>query len=411
MLYAFILGKNPTLSIAEIISVLKRDSFVFVILSITSKSLVIKLDKKIENTQFFLDKIGGTIKIAEIFSIKKEKEVLGELLNYISDNFQNQKFIFGISKYDISLPKIGFELKKELKKININSRFVKGKDKSLSAPEIKNNKILTHGSDFVLIREKNNIYIGKTIAIQDYISYSYRDYNRPRRNAKSGMLPPKIAQIMINLIPLKINSKVIYDPFCGQGTVLQEASLIDLKSMGSDISPERIFDTKENLKWLKREYNLNIHPEEMVFLSDALKIKNKDFKNKPDFIVSEVYLGPPMKGNENEKEIISIINKIEHQCIFFLKNIVLSKINIRYLILAIPYYNLKNKKYYLNIIDEFKKMSYNVIDPFNNTEIEKGKLKEYNQERKTIEYIRENQIVGRELFILEKKYTNTKVNF
>jgi hypothetical protein len=37
------------------------------------------------------------------------------------------------------------------------------------------------------------------MALQDFESYSKRDYGRPARDPRTGSLPPKLAQILINL--------------------------------------------------------------------------------------------------------------------------------------------------------------------------------------------------------------------
>ncbi|MDD5731552.1 MAG: hypothetical protein PHU42_01550 [Patescibacteria group bacterium] len=406
MIYSFILGKNTALSVAEIFSVLKRGLFVFVVLSISPKALIIKLDKRIEKAQDFLDKLGGTIKIAEVFTQSTEQDTIGPILGYIESRVQDSKFVFGVSLYGLKNNNFGFDIKKELKKVGINSRFVRGKEDSLSAPEIKNNKILEKGADFVLIRNENEILIGKTVAIQDYESYSYRDYGRPRRNAKSGMLPPKVAQIMLNLIPLKANEakshKLIYDPFCGNGTILQEVLLMGHKVIGSDISEGRVYDTRKNLKWLKNKYNLDIEPEKMVFQADALNLTKKDLTIEPDAIVSEVYLGPPLTERATEKEILNIITELEGEYKQFLQNTYNLLPTTYYMVLALPFYNLKSKAHRLNIFDDIQKIGYNVIDPFDSSKVDLSLLPEFDAKRKTILYSRPDQIVGREIVILAR---------
>lgn len=398
MLYAFILGKNPSLSIAEIISVLKRDHFVFVIISISTKSMVIKIDNDIENVQNVLDTLGGTIKIAQVFTQTKEDSVIGPIVGYISNSFKDSKFIYGVSFYGTKNRKLGFEIKNQLKKIGVNSRYVQGKDDHLSAPEIKNNMMLEKGADFVVIKNGAETFVGKTIAIQDYESYSYRDYSRPRRNAKSGMLPPKVAQSMLNLVPEKV--KTIYDPFCGNGTILQEAALMGLSIFGSDLLRERVYDTVKNLEWLKKEYNLNTSLEKRIFESNALEIGVDSPHIKADAIVSEVYLGPPMDSRTKERDILETINKLEKDYLVFLKSA--TNIKTKHLVLAIPFYLIKRRSYFLNIIDEAKKLGYNTISPMEDFGFDFDPMPEYEKNRKTILYARPDQIVGREILILEK---------
>ena len=406
MIYAFILGKNTALSVAEIISVLKRESFVFVTLSISAKSFIIKTDKEISDPRLFLNRLGGTIKIAEIFSTD-DSSYKTKILDHVINNPRDSKFVFGLSTYGLTNNKAGFEIKKELKKNNISSRLVEGKsNQPLSAPEIKNNKIIEKGADFVLIKNKDSLFIGNTIAIQDYESYSYRDYDRPRRNAKSGMLPPKVAQAMINLVPNNPDDPIIiYDPFCGNGTVLQEAALMNYKIIGSDISPERIYDTEKNLEWLEREYSLNIdNPKNILFAKDALTISKKDFSIIPNNIVSEVYLGPPLSGHQERNNILEIVNSLEKKYVDFIKNLHDKLGNIDSIVLAIPFYITRKELFFLNIIDDIKKNGYNVISPLGNTDFSFDFLQEeYSKERETVLYSREDQMVGREIIILKRK--------
>jgi tRNA G10 N-methylase Trm11 len=141
-----------------------------------------------------------------------------------------------------------------------------------------------------------------TKAIQDIEAFGARDYGRPGRSAKRGMLPPKLARIMINLAEMKKKS-VLLDPFCGSGTVLMEAGLMEYNTLiGSDISSDAISDTKKSLEWLKEEYHLT----PMTFTlhkSDAGKI-NKILKPKSvDCIITEPYLGKPLTGKESKTEL------------------------------------------------------------------------------------------------------------
>lgn len=67
-----------------------------------------------------------------------------------------------------------------------------------------------------------------------------RDYGRPARDARVGMLPPKLAQIMLNLSVKDEKSGTVLDPFCGTGVLLQEAALAGFDFIGSDIEPRMV---------------------------------------------------------------------------------------------------------------------------------------------------------------------------
>jgi len=105
------------------------------------------------------------------------------------------------------------------------------------------------------------------LAVQDVEGYSERDYNRPSRDAKVGMTPPKLAQIMINLAGLK-DGDTVYDPFCGVGTIMQEALLNDYRVIGSDANSAQVENCRSNLSWISKKYILK-HPDYKIFQSDS----------------------------------------------------------------------------------------------------------------------------------------------
>ena len=101
------------------------------------------------------------------------------------------------------------------------------------------------------------------MAVQPFEEFGARDYARPSRDDLSGMLPPKLAKIMINLAQAKENS-LILDTFCGSGTILQEALIMGyLNLIGFDSSPKAIKDSQANLEWLADKYDLNITKVEL----------------------------------------------------------------------------------------------------------------------------------------------------
>ena len=59
---------------------------------------------------------------------------------------------------------------------------------------------------------------------------------------------PKLARLMVNLGRVKAGD-VIFDPFCGTGSILIEAGLMDMKVKGLDINSKIVEGCKENLKF------------------------------------------------------------------------------------------------------------------------------------------------------------------
>lgn len=59
-------------------------------------------------------------------------------------------------------------------------------------------KLIEQGIELIVFADGLGYVIAETVWIQDIESYSDRDMNRDR-SMTVGMMPPKIAQIMINL--------------------------------------------------------------------------------------------------------------------------------------------------------------------------------------------------------------------
>src|SRR6185503_10002944 len=99
--------------------------------------------------------------------------------------------------------------------------------------------------------------LAQTLFVQDIEAYGARDQARPARDARVGMLPPKLAQIMLNLSagPLRASAEElarlrVLDPFCGTGVILQEALLMGYSVLGTDIDERMVDYSRRNIKWL-----------------------------------------------------------------------------------------------------------------------------------------------------------------
>jgi tRNA G10 N-methylase Trm11 len=124
----------------------------------------------------------------------------------------------------------------------------------LNSAQVLHNKLTTKGAwELLVIKDGKNTILAQTIFVQDIEAYAARDQARPARDARVGMLPPKLAQIMINLAnPPK--DAAILDPFCGTGVVLQEAMLMGFSTVGTDLEARMVEYTKKNLDWLNDKF-------------------------------------------------------------------------------------------------------------------------------------------------------------
>jgi tRNA G10 N-methylase Trm11 len=321
MKYVFILGHNPRLSVAEIKAILPRARIVketdsFLILSLGSTQ-----DQ--ESSEFdcpqMMRQLGGTVKIGVVMAEKVDMDLI------VNDLIQNQsagKLRFGISYYKskaqsqkskVSL-KFGLEIKRKLKEHGVKSRLVTSREPVLSSVVITKNKC----QEFLILpfgdaRDNNDAWLAKTCAVQEFEEYSRRDYGRPVRDVLSGTMPPKLAKIMINLAQLKSDVRIL-DPFCGSGTILQEAILLGYENvMGCDVSKKAVKDTEKNLKWLFDKSKVQSQRSKVklkVFKCDVRRLGDGLEHNSVDAIITEPYLGPPLRGRESLKKLQQIIKEL-----------------------------------------------------------------------------------------------------
>ena len=198
MQYYFVLGTNPTLSAAELAAIFGSQKPIL----INKNIVIIDILEKI-NACELINKLGGIIKIGEIITSVKnpaQADLLPAAIKIL--NPQKGKFKFGISYYGRKFfngHELAMGIKKHLRDKKISCRWVTSKEKTLSSVVVGQNKLTGPGLEIALIEAKNKILIGRTLAVQPYKELSKRDYGRPARDDRSGMLPPKLAQIMINL--------------------------------------------------------------------------------------------------------------------------------------------------------------------------------------------------------------------
>jgi tRNA G10 N-methylase Trm11 len=391
MKYLFVLGNNPALSLAELSSVFTRSKIALI------NNDVALLDTAEFEASDLIRRLGGTIKIA---SLEKEvekgsSEIEKTLLHLIEPQAQKSqgKIKFGLSHYGKTKNKIarlGLEIKKTLKGKGINSRLVTSKEKNLSSVVVETNKLATKGIEIILSEHQGKLLIGKTLAVQPFKELSFRDYGRPGRDDRSGMLPPKLAQIMINLAG-RNKKGCLLDPFCGSGTVLTEALLLGYgEVIGTDISSRAISDTKKNISWVADKYGLRSF-DANVFKQDCTQIATSLPAHSVAKVVTEPYLGP-QRGAHNLNKTVAELEKLYSECLREIEKIV--KKDGRVVIVFPVFVSGKNKAatYIYPDLGNFS-----IVSPF--TAFKNNNYPNLTS-RNSIIYGREGQKVWRELIIL-----------
>lgn len=323
----------------------------------------------------------------EVLTLKQRKgSDSAPLRQYDQDSFapakhHSGKFQYGISIYPENqnlIRKLLKSAKTALKENGISSRYLNQNNHNLSS-------IMSANCEELNLIFGKKTYFTKTVATQDIESYGFRDYERPARDDRSGMLPPKLAQMMINLAAPE-EGTVIYDPFCGSGTVLQEALLMGFDTAGTDISEKAVRDSRTNLEWLEKNYKIEKKCLK-IEVKDATKLTKADFfsPGRKIAIVAESYLGEPQKEIPTPEKASELLRKLEPIYLDFLKTPIPTGTRV---VLALPFFNLKPNPVYLeDLIYKVSELGY--IVPVHESNI--------------LTYARRKQVVGRMILRLTKK--------
>jgi len=260
---------------------------------------------------------------------------------------------------------------------------------ALSSAQVLHNQLAGDlGWELLFIRDGDRTWMAQTTAVQDITSYARRDQNRPKRDARVGMLPPKLAQTIVNLAtgPLPSDEgNVILDPFCGTGVILQEASLMGYGTYGTDLEPRMIDYSRANLEWLAT------HGKDLTPKLDVGDATDHQWSHPFSVVATETYLGRPLSswpGTDNLHEIIGTCNVIIEK---FLKNIHSQTKTGQRFCLAVPAWRGPGGQiHHLPLLDHLGEIGYN------RTRFEHAMDTD-------LVYFRPNQLVARELLVITRK--------
>ncbi|MBU1200084.1 hypothetical protein KJ953_00945 [Patescibacteria group bacterium] len=227
-----------------------------------------------------------------------------------------------------------------------------------------------------------------------------RDRLKPFADGRKGMLPPKIARIMVNLAlgknytktqqnhrhpglepgsididsRLRGNDRVLLDPFCGSGNILMEAGVLGLSLLGTDIDTKQLEGTRKNLSWLGVK-NFKLHN------FDATQI-SKNIDTQVNYIVTEPFMGKPNLRPDQIKFVTKGLHKLY---LGSLKNW-LKVLDVGGTVcMVFPIYSDGKKTYQLSeVIDDKSLVGYNI-------------------KTRGLIYSRPNSKLKREIVVLKKK--------
>lgn len=387
-----VLGRQPGLAMAELEAVFGPES----VERVARDCALIKSEHPSVSQQ----NLGGVIKVGRVVMTIPSSRMnriysasRSEIIRRISEdqNADKHGVCLGLSAYGMrvtpgQMHRLSFDIKRHLKEKGCSAKITVGKDIALNSAQVIHNDLIgKFGYEFLLIGSRQKTYLARTISIQDIESYSKRDYGRPGRDTKTGMLPPKLAQIMLNLAKVT-SGKTVLDPFCGTGVVLIEAALQHCKLAGGDVRGQMVDYTKENLKWADKEFSLNTDMHNII-RADATTHK---WKGHFDCVVSETYLGRPFSHIPNEKVLQNTVNECNALIRRFLINL-RPQLNAKArCCIAVPTWNSPHGLIHLPIIKNLRRLGYKRVS-FKNADFSK------------FVYRRPDQTVARELLVIETR--------
>ncbi len=373
------LGHQPQISLAELKAVTHPDN-------ILSHDTEIALLRK---APLEPDLMGGLVKMAVVFAItdspKNIKETLKSHCLATVKKLKTGKITFGVSAYNLkyapfSLRELNFFLKDVFKSQGRNARSILNDNQPLSPTQIFYHRLyLKNKFEICLWQFGKKIYLAQTVWVQNIETYREKDMSR-EKNLRAGIMSPKLAQIMLNLVATS-SDDVVLDPFCGSGIILQEAILRNFKVIGSDLDYQQVKICLNNLKSFSKSKNKDL--SNLLDLSTA-DATNHKWPAKIDLVVSETNLGPPLNRFASPQELKPIKLRLEKLLKEFLTNLAPQLKNSSRLCLAVPAWPQKNETHLtLNVVDCLEDLGYALVDC-------------------ELIYRRPKQFVGRQFIVLKK---------
>jgi len=273
-------------------------------------------------------------------------------------------------------------------------------EKNVSTARLLGEKIIKKGVDLCLLKVGEQHFVGSSIWYQDVDAYAKRDVGKPARDMKVGMLPPKLAQFMVNAVKPHMGGGLLYDPFCGTGTIMMEAALQGYETAGSDISERMVKMTEENMAWLANRMKSDYAWK--AYVQDATTLEELPYlRDGTAAVVTEGFLGENFEAIP-KKEVYekSLENVAKVMCGFF-KAIAPLSYGIP-LCVSLPWYGSYQQPRRLTEVHAcLKECGFSYLSLVPSALREEGRLALSGAtEEGTILYMRKSQFIGRELICI-----------
>lgn len=368
--FIFFFGRTPQLSLLELSTFFPSRRSLGQVAALVSEGMT---------PAEMMTMLGGTVKIARVVG-SVPSVTPRSITPFLSKEKKSNHIVFGVSRYDCDIPisrQFLSQMKELLVQEGIGGRFIEARGEAiLSSVVVAKQDVV----ELAIVKQEDKFLIGRTLAVQPFEEWNRRDYGRPFADPKSGMLPPKIARMVVNIAKPALETPLLLDPFCGMGTIIAEALLTGWRVVGSDQSAEVIEKAERNIRWLSREYPA-IDSSLDLLISDATHISEKVKSESVDAIVTEPYLGSA-EIKHPIKNIIKGLEKLYIGCLKDWQKILKPKGKI---VIALPEYHVGAKKYFVKKV------------------IDSAQLSGYTTLAGPIEYSRPQAVVRREFYVFQKK--------
>lgn len=435
-----ILGRQPALSIAE----LER------LYGSRKVSWFGESSALVDGSEFEFARLGGSLKGGRVvleLPGGNWRRISTAIVEHYLKAWQatEHKLTLGISTYGLNVTSrdvqgTGIILKKKLRAHDVSVRLIPNQDIALSTATSHHNKLglSPHRIELLVVRgASGRIVIAESVGVQNITALAARDQARPHTDAFVGMLPPKLARMMVNLtvgtmdkrimvsgagepasaplfegdVPVRASqapqaehsspverpprkdgadagehSSIILDPFCGTGVVLQEALLLDYNAYGTDLSEKMVDYSQKNLAWLTSKFHIS-HANYEIAQGDAM---THTWPLPIDAVATETYLGQPFSAPPSPAKLTEVRGNCDHIISEFLKNLATQIAPGTPLCIAVPAWNDGTGHFtHLPLINRLDKLGYHRIE-----------LRNVRPDQ--LLYYREGQVVARELLLLTR---------
>ncbi len=387
MQYLFVTGRNPELALAEAISLLEKMNIDATPSTSKTNAFILNTHKGLDVKQI-LPMLGGTIAIGKILCTGDLSELKGFIETEEVYFGQKNKFLYSCLNFadEGGLNTVLNTLKQKFRAEKTKARFKATRGTILmqsgSVVEGTPSKISATDVTYFLFKDKNYSF-GFVEAFSDSKEMEVRDMGKPVRREHLA-ISPRLSKILVNLSQTK-QGQTLLDPFCGIGVILQEATVQGINVVGVDINSTAIDGAKKNIEWTKNKYHAKASVK--ISVGDSRKVSLQNI----DGIATEPSLGTLLKKIPHTKVAMQMQSRFENLMIDVLNNLKNSLTSEAKIAFTAPYINTGKIR-----------VGCSIQKICTGTGLKVHVLKGTNQ-KFPVQDFRPNQIVGREIFVLEKK--------